>query len=223
MNNKILNSKSYVLFVCSGPASIFLNKNNKEIMLDEGVNILTVEDHPDLAYGFSTEDKSEGDGFSFTCYPNFRMIDLSHFDSSKVSDMSYMFGGMNELRYVNLEGLDTSNVEDMEGMFIYCEHLRDINLSSFDTSKVKYLTYMFLNCQSLVSLDLSHFDVRNVEYFGDIFNYTSGMVNISNWKIGRFMGRNEHAAWDECKIHTLICKNCDDFTIEFVADILTSK
>ena len=44
---------------------------------------------------------------------NILYIDLSHFDSSKISDMSYMLHECNSLNSLNLNNLETSKVTDM--------------------------------------------------------------------------------------------------------------
>ena len=64
-------------------------------------------------------------------------IDLSYFDTSKVTNMKYMFYGCSLLISLNLSNFNTSQVKEMNNMFSDCSLLISLNLSSFDTSKVQ--------------------------------------------------------------------------------------
>ena len=49
------------------------------------------------------------------------------------------------------EGWDTSKVTDMSYMFDGCSGLTNLDVSHFDTSNVRYMSNMFSNCSSLTS------------------------------------------------------------------------
>ena len=70
-------------------------------------------------------------------------LDLSNFDTSKVTDMQYMFGGVNNLTTLDLSNFDTSNVTNMEGMFYNMYNLTTLDLSNFNTSKVTDMNSIF--------------------------------------------------------------------------------
>ena len=77
---------------------------------------------------------------------NFKYIDISDWDVSGVTDMSYMFYGCNELTSVgNISGLDISSVTDMSYMFAFCKKFNQ-DLSKWNVSKVRYNSYMFDSC-----------------------------------------------------------------------------
>lgn len=84
-----------------------------------------------------------------------RSLDLSGFDTSKVTDMSIMFASCASLTHLDLSGFDTSKVTSMELMFANCTSLTSLDLSSFDTSKVTTMKDMFGNCQKLEKLGYS--------------------------------------------------------------------
>ena len=110
-------------------------------------------------------------------------IDLSHFDTSKVMYMQYMFSGMSNLTSLNLSKFKTSNVISMSGMFSGMSNLTSLNLSSFNTSQVWNMAGMFSRMSSLTSLDLSNFDTSGVTDMNDMFymsNLTS--LNLSKFK-----------------------------------------
>ena len=76
----------------------------------------------------------------------FKYIDISDWDVSGVTDMSYMFYGCKELTSVgNISGLDISSVTDMSYMFAFCKKFNQ-DLSKWNVSKVRYHSYMFDCC-----------------------------------------------------------------------------
>ena len=77
----------------------------------------------------------------------FKYIEISDWDVSGVTDMSYMFYGCNELESVgDISGLDISSVTDMSYMFAFCKKFNQ-DLSKWNVSKVRYNSYMFDSCQ----------------------------------------------------------------------------
>ena len=65
-------------------------------------------------------------------------IDLSNFDTSKVTDMMTMFSADKKIETIVFgKNFDTSNVNNMTSMFNQCENLTELDLTNFDTSKVK--------------------------------------------------------------------------------------
>ena len=65
-------------------------------------------------------------------------LDLSSFDTSKVTSMYSMFSGCSSLASLDLSGLDTSHATDMSGVFDGCSSLRAVELGegfSFNGAK----------------------------------------------------------------------------------------
>ena len=110
--------------------------------------------------------------------PQVESIDLSSFDTSRVTNMSYMFSGCRKLTTLDLSGFDTAQVTRMNGMFGSCTNLKELDLSSFDTSKVTNMNGMFYNCGSLTNLDLSSFDTSNVTDISGMFYNCSSLTGI---------------------------------------------
>ncbi len=96
-------------------------------------------------------------------------LDLSSFDTSKVTNMSGMFIMTGALTNLDLSSFDTSNVTNMKEMFSYASSLTNLYLSSFNTSKVTDMSFMFNNASSLKSLDLSSFNTSNVIDMSNMF------------------------------------------------------
>ena len=60
------------------------------------------------------------------------------------------------------EKFQTSKVENMTSMFGNCRSLVLLDVSGFDTSSVTQMNTMFMNCKSLPILDLSVWDYSQV-------------------------------------------------------------
>ena len=121
-----------------------------------------------------------------------KILDISSFDTSKVTNMAYMFLGCLSLTSFNLSNFNTSKVENMRGMFkmsflkkfYKIFYLISLDLSNFDTSKVRDMSYMFSEFETLSFLDLTGFDtsqVTNMEYmFSGCRSLTSLNLSIFN-------------------------------------------
>ena len=67
--------------------------------------------------------------YMFACCRELKTINISSFNTSKVINMSYLFGSSNyfhnsSLTSLDISNFDTSNVTNMEKMFIGCESLK---------------------------------------------------------------------------------------------------
>ena len=99
----------------------------------------------------------------FAFMSNLAALNLSNFDTSKVTNMHAMFYGMTKLAALDLSNFNTSQVQDMSSMFSGVFNLiTTLNLSSFDTSKVRYMTSMFSGMPNLTTLDISNFNTSQV-------------------------------------------------------------
>ena len=110
-------------------------------------------------------------------------LDLSNFDTSKVTNMSQMFSDMSNLTTLNLSNFDTSNVTNMESMFRDMSKLTTLNLSNFSTSNVANMNSMFANISNLTTLNLSNFDTSKVTDMSATFYGISSLttLNLSNF------------------------------------------
>ena len=78
-------------------------------------------------------------------------LDVSKFDTSKVTDMGRMFADCSSLTSLDVSKFDTSNVTNMQWMFGDCFKLKTIYASNnFNTSQVSNSDNMFSGCTSLV-------------------------------------------------------------------------
>ena len=119
----------------------------------------------------------------FSYMPNLTTLDLSNFDTSKVTDMRDMFSDMHSLTSLDISNFDTSKVTDMCQMFVGMSNLTTLDVSHFDTSKVTNMYAMFSSARSLTTLDVSHFDTSKVTDIGAMFGGLSNLttLNVSNF------------------------------------------
>ena len=116
-------------------------------------------------------------------YTFFKYINISDWDVSNATDMSYMFYMCNELESVgDISNWDVSNVTDMSGMFFNCQVLKSVgDLSKWDVSKVESMKSMFSHCKTITSVgDLSNWNISNLKYTSYMF-HNSGIKNTPSW------------------------------------------
>ena len=113
---------------------------------------------------------------------NIKDLDISNFDTSKVTQMSGMFSGMSSLTSLDLSNFNTSKVWDMDSMFRGMSSLTSLNLSNFDTSRVAYMRWMFSGMSSLTSFKFSHFGHFYVKMDGMF----SGMSSLTSLDLSNF-------------------------------------
>ena len=127
--------------------------------------------------GFDTSKVTDMYSMFYNCNA-LTSLDLSRFDTPNVTTMYYMFSGCSSLTSLNLESFNTSKVTHMSYMFYNCGALTSLNLKSFDTSKVINMSYMFSSCSKLTSIDVSGFNTANVKYMSYMFGSCSKLTSI---------------------------------------------
>ena len=111
-------------------------------------------------------------------------LDLSHFDTSNVTDMSNMFvlnngsGGHGLLKTIDVSSFDTSKVTDISNMFVDCGEIEELDLSTFDTSNVTNMRYLIVGCSKLTNLDLSSFDTSKVIDMSSMLSYNKKLISV---------------------------------------------
>ena len=94
------------------------------------------------------------------------------------SNMSSMFNNCQTLTSLDLSNFNTSKVTDMSSMFSNCRALTSLDLSNFNTSKVTKMNSMFSNCRALTSLDLSNFNTSNVTTMNYMFRACEALTTV---------------------------------------------
>ena len=138
-NNKYRNDIS---FIVRGGYSPKINPSDK-LSIRSGSKIKIYYESPieTLENFFDTNFDEKAEGIV--------SIDLSHFDSTKITNMNNMFSGLSSLNSIDFTDFNSSKVTSMNHLFFGCKNLKSINLTNFDTSSVTDMSYMFSSCSSL--------------------------------------------------------------------------
>ena len=80
---------------------------------------------------------------------------------------------------IDVSSFDTSNVTDMSYMFAWNrQYLKELDLSNFDTSNVTTMQNMFNQWKSLETLNFKNATFTNVSNYTNMFSGTSTNLNI---------------------------------------------
>ena len=110
-------------------------------------------------------------------------LDLSNFDTSNVTDMYKMFS-FNQATTLDLSNFDTSKVTNMDFMFTDTI-ATNINVSNFNTSKVTSMIFMFQNSKA-TTLDVSNFNTSKVtNMFGMFMLSQATTIDVSNFNTSK--------------------------------------
>ena len=141
-------------------------------------------------------------------------LDLSHFDTRKNTNLASYFGGDAALQKINLTNFNTENVTDMRVMFYGLNSLQTLDVSSFNTKKVTMMDSMFYGMSSIKKLDLSNFDTSQVISMPTMFaeNVLLNDLNLSSFNTSRV--ENMSSMFMNCK--SLTALNLSHFNTENV-------
>ena len=112
------------------------------------------EYYPNITYINDIQKSSISNNYYFDKDDNFVVLIWNN----TIDDTSGMFYGCSNITEIDLSNFDTSKVTDMSSMFSCCSQLTSLDLSNFNTSNVYNMMSMFSLCSELSSLDLSNFD-----------------------------------------------------------------
>jgi len=134
---------------------------------------------------FNTEKVTDMKYMFSGCY-NLENINLIAFNTENVTNMSYMFYECRKLKNIDLSTFNTQNVTDMSGMFCACT-INSLNLSYLNTKNVVNMTHMFYRCENLTNIDVSKFNTENVNNMSGLF---AGCLKVNNINLSSFNTKN---------------------------------
>ena len=123
---------------------------------------------------------------------NLRSINMQYLNMQHVYQMKGIFSGCESLSKI-ICFFDTSNISNMSFMFYNCKSLKEIDLKKFNTNKVINMNRMFYGCKSLIELNLSSFNTENVLNMNEMFNGCNNLEKIifsSNFKTNKIINMN---------------------------------
>jgi surface protein len=120
-----------------------------------------------------------------SCYSITNIPNINSWNTSNVTDMSYMFQGAESFND-NIGNWDVSNVITMNSMFdtaLLFNNGGSTTISNWDTSNVTDMSHMFL-VSSMFNQPLSGWNVSNVIDMGGMFEDASSFnQNIGGWNV----------------------------------------
>lgn len=115
----------------------------------------------------------------FSSCTSLETLDLSSFNTEKVTNMSEMFVGSTNLRSIMLpKGFIGSSVTDLNATFKGCESLTELDLSGSNSENVKEMNEMFYGCRALSKLDLTDFKTGQVTTMENMFCICSTLETL---------------------------------------------
>ncbi|MBO7508428.1 MAG: BspA family leucine-rich repeat surface protein, partial [Clostridia bacterium] len=106
-------------------------------------------------------------------------LDLSSFDTSRLSTGEYFFYNCARLKHLTFgPSFTMENATTLTHMFDSCDSLEEIDITMFNTARVTDMSYMFSGCASLTELNLSSFDTSNVTTMWNMFSRCPGLTSV---------------------------------------------
>lgn len=130
-------------------------------------------------------------------------IDLSGFNTSKVTTLSQTFDGCSSLEeIIGLEDLDTSAMTQCGRLFYGCAKLKEIDLSKWDVSKLKSnFNSTFYGCSALKRVNLTGWDVAKIKQVSQTFYGCTSLEEIVGLAdIGTDAINNMSGTFANCKL-----------------------
>ena len=142
-------------------------------------------------------------------------INFGNINTSSVENMAGLFYGCSKLTSIDLSNLDISNVKTMEAMFYECSNLEKINFGNIKTSSVENMEGLFAYCASLTSIDLSNLDISNVKTIVAMFYECSSLEKINFGNINTSSVENMGYLFYGCsKLTTIDLSNFDTSNVK---------
>ena len=186
---------------------------------------LNIKEGTKIEIYFSKESKSLTEFFSNIDDENVEkitFIDLSHFDSSLVTMMNFMFYHCTSLTSIDFTNLNTSLVKYMNYMFSGCSSLISIANMNFDTSLVMDMKYMFSDCKSLKSIDLSYFNTPSLIDMEHLFSNCASLEIIDLSYFNTTLVNNMNSLFFKCyQLKVIDISNFDMKKVQYGSDIFT--
>ena len=127
---------------------------------------------------FNTEKVTDMQGMFWECW-DLTSLDLSNFNTENVTAMNYMFNGCSDLTSLDLSNFNTAKVTKMDYMFYNCNKITSLDLTSFNTAEVTKMDNMFRSCTDLTSLDLSNFNTAKVTDMTNMFYGCNALTSLN--------------------------------------------
>ena len=187
---------------------MFANDNNLQTI--DGIGEWNLSNATDISHMFAciNLDSNSSTNYEYNfAQPQYcgslTSLDLSNWDTGKVTDMEAVFWGQKLLTTVgNFSNWDTGNVTNMRDLFAGCEKLQFdntalANLAKWNTSNVTNMRALFANMQYQEDLScVQNWDTHNVQDMSYMFFQDADLKNIGNLT-------TRDNVWNTSKVGTL--------------------
>ena len=176
--NNIMNHGSSNNNPC--PSKIYLNDEEVQRLTDfTRINITKPESIVKLVW----DNPLNTNRSLFSECSNIIEIKFLNFDTSSLTEMSFLFEDCHSLILVDLSNLIIKKVNSIKSMFKRCYSLKFVNFFDFYTSNISEMNIMFYDCHSLNSIDLSTFDTSKITDMHQMFYNCINMeyINLLNF------------------------------------------
>jgi len=96
-------------------------------------------------------------------------LDLTNFDTSKATNISYLLSGCRNLENLIIENLDLTNVKTAHQLFANCRKIKRLDLSKWKAPLLTEANYLFTYCIAMEFIDLRSIDLTKITSYLYIF------------------------------------------------------
>ncbi|CCY93187.1 putative uncharacterized protein [Firmicutes bacterium CAG:884] len=127
-------------------------------------------------------------GYMFSYCRSLTSLDLSSFNTSKVTDMSDMFAGCSSLTSLDLSSFNTSNVTNMSSIFVGCTSINNLDISSFYFESLYEITNVsFKSLTTTINyIGTGNFSFSKIQSGHITINYTSANESVVDQMIASY-------------------------------------
>jgi surface protein len=162
--------------------------------------------------------------------------DFSTWDTSNVTDMTYMFGSCNfvdpntsKMTKLDLSSFDVSNVTSTKDMFNNVNYMSQLNITGWNTRRIINMTSMFCNCRYLYAiigeLDLSSLGsgVNGKYSMDNIFYGCNWLQTVYLKNIYKNCTMKNDSKWSIDLSDTKVKDECLVYIINELPDLINDK
>lgn len=129
----------------------------------------------------------------YNCY--YKPINISMLNTSNVTNMYGMFSGYLPETIIGLDQIETSKVTDVSYMFSFCRNLKTLNFIKYGGC-LQTMEYTFCNCEKLTSLTFHNlFTTRQVTSYNHLFDHCIALTTLDLSSFSTPLYQNENDDW----------------------------
>jgi len=206
------------------PDLVLVNDKERDFVQssDGKFTILLNENEFTIKVGWNNSPSSCGN--MFNGIQEITSIDLSEFDTSNVSDMSFMFSECINLEALDIRNLNLSSVTSFNSMFKSCISLKAIDLSNLDASLATTISGMFSHCSSLTYINLSNIKLGSLKDMSYLFYQCESVTRIDLVNLNTKTVETMSFMFSGCKsLKSLNILNFDSSSVIYMEEMFSNN